>query len=430
MSMLKICARRSRQGEPPGFVFRLAQATGRPDNGMDHMASGPREITRRPERANVRRPQGERASTEETPLERVNRDLAILNMRLHGLTFHEIARKLPEAGFRRVSVSRIYAIVAKNLRSCREQPARELRQLELLRLDQLQAAHYKAAMGGDATAVHASCRSWTAAPNCSASTPAGSQPLARRGPPIPVKSSSRSRRGQQRTKPAKPKQEVIAPCVPPDACARPGAAHRRERASFFARLDADELESLKTLWPFWARPEQLIPPGDWVFWLPLAGRGWGKTRTGAETVRHWAREFPLVNLIGATADDVRDVMVEGESGVLAICPRDERPRYVAHKRRLEWPNGAKSLLFSAEEPERLRGKQHMKLWCGRTRRLALSRSLGPGGVRLASRRKAAGDRHHHAASDQTDARSARRSADLFDAAFDLRKHRQSRRKFS
>jgi phage terminase large subunit-like protein len=136
----------------------------------------------------------------------------------------------------------------------------------------------------------------------------------------------------------------------------------RERAGFFARLDADELESLKTLWPFWARAEQLIPPGDWVYWLPLAGRGWGKTRTGAETVRHWAHEFPLVNLIGATADDVRDVMVEGESGVLAVCPRDERPRYVAHKRRLEWPNGAKSLLFSAEEPERLRGKQHMKLW--------------------------------------------------------------------
>ncbi len=68
-------------------------------------------------------------------------------------------------------------------------------------------------------------------------------------------------------------------------------------------------------------------------------------------------------LIGATADDVRDVMVEGESGVLASCPRDERPRYVAHRRRLEWPNGGKSLLFSAEEPERLRGKQHQKLWC-------------------------------------------------------------------
>ena len=94
-----------------------------------------------------------RRPIDETPLDRVNRDLAILNMRLHGLTFHEIARKLPEAGFRRVSVSRIFAIVAKALRSCRDQPARELRQLELLRLDQLQAAHYKAAMGGDAAAA-------------------------------------------------------------------------------------------------------------------------------------------------------------------------------------------------------------------------------------------------------------------------------------
>jgi hypothetical protein len=83
----------------------------------------------------------------------VDRDLAILNMRLHGLTFHEIARQLPEAGFRPVGVSRVHAIVAKCLRSCREQPARELRQLELLRLDQLQAAHYKAAMGGDAAAA-------------------------------------------------------------------------------------------------------------------------------------------------------------------------------------------------------------------------------------------------------------------------------------
>jgi hypothetical protein len=119
------------------------------------MASDPREKLARKIRS--RRPPIDEAlpgaQQSETPLDRVNRDLAILNMRLHGLTFHEIARKLPEAGFRRVSVSRIFAIVTKNLRSCREQPARELRQLELLRLDQLQAAHYKAAMGGDAAAA-------------------------------------------------------------------------------------------------------------------------------------------------------------------------------------------------------------------------------------------------------------------------------------
>jgi hypothetical protein len=89
----------------------------------------------------------------ETPLDRVNRDLAILNMRLHGLTFPEIARKLPEAGFKRVSISRIHAIVAKALRSGPNQPARDLRALELMRLDQLQSAHYKDAMKGDASAA-------------------------------------------------------------------------------------------------------------------------------------------------------------------------------------------------------------------------------------------------------------------------------------
>jgi len=97
-------------------------------------------------------------------------------------------------------------------------------------------------------------------------------------------------------------------------------------------------------------------------WLILAGRGFGKTRIGAEMVRRWVQDFPLVNLIGATAADARDIMIERESGILAICPRHERPLYVPSKRRLEWPNGARSLIFTADEPERLRGKQHMKLW--------------------------------------------------------------------
>src|SRR5580658_908239 len=97
-------------------------------------------------------------------------------------------------------------------------------------------------------------------------------------------------------------------------------------------------------------------------WLILAGRGAGKTRAGAEAVRQWAQDYPSVNLIGPTADDVRDVMVLGESGILNCCRRDERPRYLASAGRLEWPSGAVSLLFSAEEPDRLRGKQHMKLW--------------------------------------------------------------------
>lgn len=135
------------------------------------------------------------------------------------------------------------------------------------------------------------------------------------------------------------------------------------RREWLARLTPRDKKKLFRRWSFWARPDQLTPPGDWIYWLILAGRGAGKTRAGAETVREWARTCPIVNLIGATHDDVRDVMVLGESGLLACCAREERPRYARASSRLEWPNGARTLLFSAEEPDRLRGKQHMKLWC-------------------------------------------------------------------
>jgi predicted phage terminase large subunit-like protein len=115
--------------------------------------------------------------------------------------------------------------------------------------------------------------------------------------------------------------------------------------------------------PRWTpRPEQVPPPGDWRVWLIMAGRGWGKTRTGAEWTIASARDFPLTNIIGATVDDARDIMIEGESGILACAPPDFRPRYLSQKRQLQWPNGAKSLVFTADEPERLRGKQHMRLW--------------------------------------------------------------------
>ena len=124
-----------------------------------------------------------------------------------------------------------------------------------------------------------------------------------------------------------------------------------------------ELYSLVYDWSLFARPNQRAPQWDWATWLILAGRGYGKTRVGAEMVREWIKDGNNhVNLIAATADDLRDVMVEGESGILAVCPRGERPVYRVSKRRLEWPNGARSLLFSAQEPERLRGKQHSKLW--------------------------------------------------------------------
>jgi phage terminase large subunit-like protein len=136
-----------------------------------------------------------------------------------------------------------------------------------------------------------------------------------------------------------------------------------QRARWLAELSPEAGEKLLRDWRFWARPDQLPPGGDWVYWLILAGRGAGKTRAGAEAVREWVKTYPIVNLIGATADDARDVMVLGESGLLACCLGEERPHYARAASRLCWPNGATSQLFSAEEPDRLRGKQHMKLWC-------------------------------------------------------------------
>ena len=135
-----------------------------------------------------------------------------------------------------------------------------------------------------------------------------------------------------------------------------------ERRARLALLSEAEAEALLWDWQFWGRSNQLPPPGDWSYWLILAGRGFGKTRTGAEWVRQQAKNSRYVNLIGATADDARDIMIEGESGILAICPNSERPEYKVSQRKLAWPNGATSLIFTADEPERLRGKQHEKLW--------------------------------------------------------------------
>jgi phage terminase large subunit-like protein len=113
-------------------------------------------------------------------------------------------------------------------------------------------------------------------------------------------------------------------------------------------------------WTAKARPNQLPPPGDWFVWLLLAGRGFGKTRSLAEFVleRVNAGAAKRVALVAATAADARDVMVEGNSGILACAPAWNRPVYEPSKRRLTWPNGAIGTTYSADEPERLRGPQH------------------------------------------------------------------------
>ena len=119
------------------------------------------------------------------------------------------------------------------------------------------------------------------------------------------------------------------------------------------------------LWRYWARPEQLPPRGEWRTWLILAGRGWGKSRTGAEWVRSIVSSGKArrVALVARTAADVRDVLIEGESGILACSPDSERPTWEPSKRRLTWPSGAIATTYSAEEPDQLRGPQHDFAWC-------------------------------------------------------------------
>jgi predicted phage terminase large subunit-like protein len=115
---------------------------------------------------------------------------------------------------------------------------------------------------------------------------------------------------------------------------------------------------------FWARPNQLSPAGLWRVWMLLAGRGFGKTRCGAEWIRLQVKAGRgRMALVAPTAADARDVMVEGESGILAIHPNHERPLYEPSKRRLTWPCGAVATTYSADEPERLRGPQHDAAWC-------------------------------------------------------------------
>jgi phage terminase large subunit-like protein len=137
-----------------------------------------------------------------------------------------------------------------------------------------------------------------------------------------------------------------------------------ERRAFLAGLSDGEKLRLLTTWSFWRRPKQGLPPGDWFVWLLLCGRGFGKTRTAAEATRYVVEtnQAGRIALIAPTAADTRDVMVEGESGLLNVFPRARRPLYEPSKRRVTFHNGAIATLYSAEEPERLRGPQHDFAW--------------------------------------------------------------------
>ncbi len=138
-----------------------------------------------------------------------------------------------------------------------------------------------------------------------------------------------------------------------------------KRKAAIGKLSERQRRSLEPYWQLWAHDSQVPPEGEWHTWLIMAGRGHGKTRAGAEWVRQLAEADPTVRiaLVGANLGETRRVMVEGESGLLAIAPWRKRPEFESSRRLLTWPNGAKATLYSAAEPDSLRGPQHSHAWC-------------------------------------------------------------------
>ena len=131
------------------------------------------------------------------------------------------------------------------------------------------------------------------------------------------------------------------------------------------KLSKGERAEFAHHWELWARDEQRAPAGDWRVWLIMAGRGFGKTRAGAEWVRSIASGDPeaRIALVASSLGEARSVMIEGESGLLATSPPQRQPKYEPSLRRLVWPNGAQATLYSAAEPDSMRGPQHSHAWC-------------------------------------------------------------------
>ncbi|HEY1125930.1 MAG TPA: terminase family protein [Sphingobium sp.] len=117
-------------------------------------------------------------------------------------------------------------------------------------------------------------------------------------------------------------------------------------------------------WYLKARPEQLPPAGDWSTWLVMAGRGFGKTRAGAEWVRGIAERdrSARIALVGASLHEARSIMIEGESGLLAVASEKMRPQWLPSLRELRWPNGAMAHIYGAADPDMMRGPQHSHGW--------------------------------------------------------------------
>ena len=138
-----------------------------------------------------------------------------------------------------------------------------------------------------------------------------------------------------------------------------------EQARVLRRLTGPVKRELTERWWCWALDGQFWPKGDWQVWLILAGRGFGKTRAGAEWVSAMARLMPdgRFALVGATIEDVRKVMIEGTAGLLAVARDDEKTVWLRDKGELTFDSGAKAFVYSAESPEGLRGPEHDLAWC-------------------------------------------------------------------
>ena len=147
--------------------------------------------------------------------------------------------------------------------------------------------------------------------------------------------------------------------------ARLAALPPNERERVLAQLNGETAQAVLYDWSFWARPDQLPPPGSWRYWVLRGGRGGGKTRSVAEWVRNGVESGTrrAVGLVGPTMDDVRKFMVEGPSGLLSVAPPWARTVYEPANHRLMWPNGAMAYTFSSEEPDRLRGPNLDAAWC-------------------------------------------------------------------
>lgn len=133
---------------------------------------------------------------------------------------------------------------------------------------------------------------------------------------------------------------------------------------FLSSLDPTAQAALKWDWDFWARPNQKAPEGDWNTWVVLAGRGFGKTRMGSEWIRQLAKDNPgcRIALVAETAADARDVMIKGDSGLLACDPTLDDDCWSPTNRCLSWPNGSKAYTYNGTTPDQLRGPQHHFAW--------------------------------------------------------------------